>query len=249
MLQLGYVLHIVGGTLGLVSGIVALIARKGGPLHRRAGIVFVAAMIVMAGFADYLAIAVPDQRVNFVIGTFTLYLVVTAWLAVRRPPGQTGAYDKIVLAVGLCLFAPFAILSLQIAAGWSPLFTSAIPYKGPLVGAVYGFTTVLGLAVIGDVRVVLGGGIRGRMRIARHLWRMCIGLTLALGSGFTNGLSRLLPGPRHVPTAFFLPQLVPLVLLVGWLVRLRFAAPGHQALPSGDVGRGRARDVSGRSWR
>jgi hypothetical protein len=50
---------------------------------------------------------------------------------------------------------------------------------------------------------------------------MCLGLTLAAGSGFTNGFARLLPGPYHVPLAFFLPQFIPLGLLVFWMIRVR----------------------------
>ena len=48
------------------------------------------------------------------------------------------------------------------------------------------------------------------------------GLTLAGGSGFTNGLARLLPGPYRVPTAFFIPQFVPLILMIFWMIRVRF---------------------------
>jgi hypothetical protein len=88
--------------------------------------------------------------------------------------------------------------------------------------AIYGFTLILVLAVLGDARVVLVGGLSGAARISRHLWRMCVGLTLAAGSGFTNGFARLLPGPYHVPAAFFLPQFLPLCLLVFWMIRVRF---------------------------
>jgi hypothetical protein len=71
--------------------------------------------------------------------------------------------------------------------------------------------------------LVLAGGIAGAPRIARHLWRMCLGLTLATGSAFTNGLPRLLPASFHVPPlALFLPQFVPLGLLAFWMVRVRF---------------------------
>jgi hypothetical protein len=83
---------------------------------------------------------------------------------------------------------------------------------------------VLALAAIGDARVVLAGGISGVSRISRHLWRMCLGLTLAAGSGFTNGFARLLPGPYHVPLAFFLPQFIPVGLLVFWMFRVH--SPG-----------------------
>jgi hypothetical protein len=72
--------------------------------------------------------------------------------------------------------------------------------------------------------VVLAGGLSGRSRLARHLWRMCFGLTLATGSAFTNGFARFLPGPYHVPTLFFLPQFVPLILLVYWMGRVWLTA-------------------------
>jgi uncharacterized membrane protein len=220
----GYLLHIGGGMLGLVAGTIAVIARKGGALHHRAGRIFVGAMLVMAVFADYLAVTEPDQRVNLFIGTFTIYLVVTAWMAVRRRARTSGAADKIALVVSVCLLAPFAILSAQLATGLPPLFDSAVPFTGVVLVAIYALTTVLTLAVIGDARVVVCGGVAGRTRIARHLWRMCVALTLAFGSGFTNGFARLLPGPYHVPRAFFYPQLVPLGVLVCWLIRLRFTA-------------------------
>lgn len=222
MTMLAYVLHIGAGATGLVSGLVAAFARKGGYLHRKAGTVFVVSMLVMATFAAYLAVAVPDQLVNLFIGTFAFYLVGTAWMTVRRAEGTAGLIEEIALFVSLCLCAPFAILSFQLATGLTPLFNSAVPFKGPVLIAIYSFTTVLAIAMIGDAKLVWAGGISGAPRIARHLWRMCVGLTLAMGSGFTNGLARLLPGPYHVPPSFFFPQFLPLCLLTFWLIRVRF---------------------------
>jgi uncharacterized membrane protein len=217
-----FVLHIGGGFIALAAGAVAAFARKGGYVHRKAGTVFVASMLVMATFAAYLAVAVPDQIVNLYISTFAAYLVVTAWMAVRRREDSSGVFEKIAVFVAACLCAPFAILSVQLAAGFAPMFKSAIPFKGPVLIAIYGFTSVLAVATIGDAKVVITGGISGAPRIARHLWRMCLGLTLATGSAFTNGFARLLPGPYHVPTIFFLPQFLPLGLLIFWIIRVRF---------------------------
>jgi uncharacterized membrane protein len=227
MTMLAFVIHIACGAIGLVSGTVAVFARKGGNLHRRAGTVFVASMLVMAIFAIYLGFVIPDQITNVFIGTFALYLVSTAWMTVRRKEGTSGIFEKFALFMALCLCAPFAILTFQLATGLPPLFTSAVPFKGPVLVAIYVFTTVLAIAVIGDTRVVLAGGLFGVARISRHLWRMCLGLSLAAGSGFTNGFARLLPGPYHVPTSFFMPQFLPLCLLVFWMIRVRFA--GYRA--------------------
>lgn len=213
---LAFILHIGAGAVGLASGFIAVFARKGARLHRRAGAVFFVSMLVMATFAAYLAVVRPGQIVNLAIGAFTFYLVATAWLTVRRKAGAIGLAEKIALAVALLLCAPFAILAYQVATGQAPSF------KGPLLIAVYSFAAVIALAAIAGAKVVLAGGISGAPRIARHLWRMCLGLLLATGSAFTNGLPRLLPGHVEVTPAFFLPQLLPLGLLIFWMIRVRF---------------------------
>jgi hypothetical protein len=221
MTMLAFALHIAGGTIGLVSGTIAVSSAKGGRLHRAAGTVFLVSMLVMAVFAIYLAVAMPDQLPNVIIGSFTLYLLATAWLAVRRKEGATGTAEKFALAVILILFVPFAILSFQLLTGQQPFLKSAVPFKGPVLIALYSFTSITAIAAISDARVILAGGISGAARIARHLWRMCLGLTLAAGSAFTNGLPRLLPGPMKVTFIFFVPQLLALAVLVFWMIRVR----------------------------
>jgi len=209
MTMVAYALHIGSGSIGLASGLAAACARKGGYLHRKAGTVFV---------------------VNLFIGTFVFYLVATGWMTVNRKEGTIGHSEKIALFVSLCLCAPFVILAFQLTTGMAPLFKSAIPFKGPVLIAIYGFTAILAIAVIGDAKLLFAGGIRGAPRIARHLWRMCVGLALAIGSAFTNGFARLLPGPYHVPAAFFFPQFLPLGLLIFWMLRLQLTGwPAHDA--------------------
>jgi uncharacterized membrane protein len=220
--MLAFGLHIGGGTVGLVFGIVAAFAAKGGRLHRTAGNVFFVSMMTMAAAAAYLGVVVPDY-LNIFIAAFTAYLIGTAWLTARRRPGATGAAEKILFGVALVLCAPFAVLSFQLALGLPPLLKSTVALQGPVLIAIYAFTAVLLIAAAGDAKVVSAGGIAGVPRIARHLWRMCLGLTLATGSAFTNGVSRLLPGPHHVPAILFLPQFVPLILLVFWMIRVQFA--------------------------
>jgi uncharacterized membrane protein len=218
-----FAVHILAGTIGLLTGVVAASSMKGGWLHRRAGTVFVVAMLAMAVSADYLAVVRRGQLLNLVIGTFALYLIATAWLAVRRNEGTTGFPEKIAFAVILVLCIPFLVLSFQITAGLPLLFKSAVPIEGPVLIALYVFTAVFVLAALGDARLLLAGGIRGRARIERHLWRMLLGLAMAAGSAFTNGLPRLLPKGVHVPLILlFVPQLLALGALVFWLVRVRF---------------------------
>ena len=100
---------------------------------------------------------------------------------------------------------------------------SATPLEGPVRVAIYSFTFLVAMAALGDARLVQTGGVTGVRRIGRHLWRMCLGLALALGSAFTNGLPRLLPKTMHIPLILlFIPQLSALILMIFWMIRVRF---------------------------
>ena len=48
-------LHIITGSLGLISGFVALYAAKGATLHRKAGMVFVYVMLTMSASGMVIA--------------------------------------------------------------------------------------------------------------------------------------------------------------------------------------------------
>jgi len=216
-----FALHILAGAVTMVAGLISVSARKGGHLHRTAGNLFVVAMTVMTIFAGILGVIRPGQIINVFIAAFTLYLITTGWLTARREHATRGAPEIISLAVSMLLCAPFVLLIFQITTG-VVLFKSAFVIKGPILIALCVFAAIIGIAAVGDLKVVVNRGISGLPRVARHLWRMCFGLALALGSAFTNGFARMLPGPYHVPPVFFLPQLLMLVVLLYWLVRIRF---------------------------
>jgi uncharacterized membrane protein len=219
--RLAFLLHVAGGAIGLVSGIVAMTARKGGPVHRAAGNTFFVSMMVMAAFAVYLGFVRPGELVNVFIGVLVAYLVATAWVTIRRPAATVGLAEKIGLAVALALSAPFVLLSAELALGLPTFFHSALAFKGPVLLAIYLFTAVLAVAVGSDAIVVLSGGVSGAARIARHLWRLCVALTLATGSALSNGLPRLLPPVLQLPDWTLLLQFVWVGLLFFWIVRVR----------------------------
>ena len=232
LVTLAFFAHIAGGAVALLAGVAAICAPKGSRLHRRAGNLFFLSMLVMATFAAVLAVVRPGQIINLFIAGFAFYLVGTAWLAARRPDGVAGTAEKAALAVSLILCAPFAMVIFQIATGIA-LFRTAFRIEGAILIALCSFASVIALAAIGDARVVLAGGLSGRSRIARHLWRMCFGLFIAAGSFFlgpSNRPLRLLSliGGRHLSPAIFStgPYLfltvLPLILLIFWLIRVRF---------------------------
>src|ERR1700704_6619070 len=96
------IVHICGGTLGLLSGTAAMSFRKGSPRHVLAGRIFVASMLIMGALAAYLAIT-RHQPNNIGGGILTFYLIGTAWLTARRRDGETSRFNWIVLLIPLTL--------------------------------------------------------------------------------------------------------------------------------------------------
>jgi len=219
--------HIAGGTVGLLSGTAAMIVRKGSALHVLAGRIFVVAMLTMGSFAAYLAV-VRHQPSNFGGGVFTVYLILTAWLTARRRDGETARFDWLLLLV------PLALGILTWKNGISIVRSGVNSPDGVPVGMTFFMGSVMLLAAAGDVRMLVGGGVVEAKRIARHLWRMCFGLFIAAGSFFmgpSNRPLRLLKAAglgEHLSPALFstgvylVLTLLPLILLVYWLIRVRF---------------------------
>ena len=74
------VLHILAGTVGLLSGTFAIAVRKGSRMHRASGNIFTVAMLTLAGSAFCLAI-MKSQHGNIIGSIITFYMITTAWLA------------------------------------------------------------------------------------------------------------------------------------------------------------------------
>jgi len=66
------------------------------------------------------------------------------------------------------------------------------------------------------------GGISGRQRITRHLWRMCYALFIATGSFFL-GQQQVFPVFLRGSIFLTIPALLPLPLLIYWFLRVRFS--------------------------
>ena len=212
-------IHIAAGGLALVLGAVALLVKKGGPSHRRSGMLFVYAMVVMATTAAILG--------NVVGGLMTLYFVGTALTTIRPASPWTRRINAaaLTLAVGLALLSIVGGVKAVNSPGLSP---GGVPFR--TIGVMSFFLAgVLLLAAAGDVRIMRFGMPRGGPRLARHLWRMCFALFIAAGSFFSirERVATILPEPFTTAPMRALPILLVFGAMFYWLWRVR----GRRTLP------------------
>jgi uncharacterized membrane protein len=214
-MRMTYLVHIVAGTLGLLTGYVALSAAKGGTLHRKSGMLFVYTMLTMAVFG--LAIAIVRgiaPAINVPAALLTSSMAITAMTTVK--PLRIGsrwvdlAATVISLAVGVIMLS-WAFEA--VANGGKRNGMPAFPF--------FLFGIVGMLAFIGDLRVMRTGPLKGAPRLARHLWRMCFALFIAALSASVQFV-KMVPEPfRAVRPVFVLPVLAVVVLMFYWLWRVR----------------------------
>src|SRR5437764_2483849 len=98
-------IHIAAGGLAIVLGAVALLVKKGGTSHRRAGLLFVYAMLVLGTTAALLGFRKSPTDGNVFGGLMTVYFVVTALTTVRPVSPWTRAINVagLTIAVGLAI--------------------------------------------------------------------------------------------------------------------------------------------------
>jgi hypothetical protein len=225
--------HIGAGGVGLLSGTGALIFTKGGRAHRLAGNVFFVSMLAMSAIGTCVAPFLP-QRGSIIGGAFTFYLVATAWMTVRRKAGSVGTFEIGAIFVALAIAAAGVIFGIQASRTSSGILdgTPSVPY--------FVFGSVAALAAGLDLRMVIRGGVVGAQRIARHLWRMCLALLIAVISFFL-GQSQVFPAAIQDSAILYVPEIAVLGLLIFWMFRVQLSkryrngAPNRPAV-SGSVG-------------
>jgi uncharacterized membrane protein len=209
------VLHICSGIAGVLSGGAAIVFLKGSRRHRAAGNVFVISMLSLGATGVYLAV-VTHTPGNIFGGTLTMYLVATARMTATRTGQGTGTFDWIALLFVSAV--TIAAVTCGIEAAKSPTGMKYDYSPGPY----FFLGTVGAIAAAGDIRMFLRRGISGAGRLARHLWRMCFALFIASASIFL-ARQHLFPAILQRTGVLMLLSLAPLLLMIFWLIRVRFA--------------------------
>src|SRR5689334_13454844 len=162
-MQLLLPIHIAAGGLAIVLGAVALAVKKGGTIHRRSGMLFVYAMLVMGFSASILGFLKSPTDGNVFTGLLTAYFVGTALTTVRPVSPWTRTINGVALTVvvGLALGSIVGGVKALNNPGLSP---GGVPFR--TIGVMsFILATVMILAAAGDVRILRSGMPRGGPRL------------------------------------------------------------------------------------
>lgn len=200
--------HIGAGAVGLFSGVVASLSRKGRKLHRLAGKTFFISM-----FICYLigALVSPfleqEQRTNFVAAVLALYLLLSGVAAANRHVFKAGRHEKIGLAVALSITTMGGVFMYMGAQHPSGTVDGAPPQAFIL------FIVAGCIAALGELNVIMRKKLSATARIVRHVWRMSFSFFIASGSLFF-GQAKLFPDWINASVLPILFGLFPFVILL-----------------------------------
>jgi uncharacterized membrane protein len=195
-------IHVLSAAIGLLSGYLAAVLRKGSGLHGAAGTIFVVSMLSAAGAGAYLAAFVHPNSGNVMGSTLTLYLVSTAWVAAKRRDGKAGPFDIVALLWVLGIATIGVIWGLEAANSRTGMKDH---YPAPFY---FVFGSIALLFAVFDIRMIVRGGVFGAKRIARHLWRMSMGLLFATLSFYPGQATRLFPKWLRDTNLLYVPSIL-----------------------------------------
>ncbi len=209
-------IHIAGGAVAIAAGGVALYCLKGASLHRKSGMIFVYAMVLMTVSALIMA-TVAGVRFSAAQAVLTFYLVVTALLTTRQRVPQFHWVNVGAMILALAVGIYDLVLGVE---------ASRMP-KGVIDGVPAAMIFIFGgfalLGAVGDLRMMLAREFQRNHRIARHLWRMGLALWVAVGSFFL-GQAKVIPEPLRIVPLLALPVLLVFGATLYWFVRVRFTS-------------------------
>jgi len=215
------IVHICTAIVGLLSGTAALLFRKGWRWHRMAGNVFFLSMLIMSASGVGIAAFIKPNMGTVLGGVVTFYLVATGWLTVLRKEGETGLTE-----FGLLLLA-LAAGSGGLLYGWEAAHSATGLKEGYPPGPYLVFGGLSLSAAVMDVRMLVRRGVSGAPRIRRHVWRMCVAFLIAAFSFL--GKQQHFPAAIRGSQILNLPMILILVVMIYWLVRVRFIAAYKKA--------------------
>ena len=130
--------HIAAGFTALIVGLIPMILTKGNRLHKRAGLVFVYCMIIVAVTALLLCGLQPFKMMRLFlagIAVFSFYLTMTGWRATKQKTTGPTAADKTLTFTTLAVSLAMILFGTYLLVLNGPLFL-------PIVFTFFGALTL-----------------------------------------------------------------------------------------------------------
>ena len=131
--------HIAAGFTALLVGLIPMFLEKGNRLHKRAGLIYVYCMIIVAATAILLCLLQPFKMMRLFlagIAIFSFYLCMTGWRATKQKKSRLAIADKALTFV--TLFVSLAMIGF----GISLLATNGASFL-PVVFTFFGVQTLV----------------------------------------------------------------------------------------------------------
>ena len=208
-----WVIHTPAGTIVLVTAVLAMFAKKGSALHRKAGSCFTGSMMVML-VSGIAAAHLKDSIGDMMLGAIVLYTAFTAWLTVHHKKNETGLLE----VIALIWIVGFAITAFAISMGWQEV-------EAPLAYLAWGGLGIL--FALGDIRNLYHLGLSGTQRIIRHVLR--IGFSLVWATlAFTDKIVKMMGANvksmqgEQLLLIVGIPTMLILITILYWITKILF---------------------------
>jgi len=198
------IFHIVGGSIGLLTGMLNILRKKGDKSHKLVGKIFLISMLT-AGISSLILAYIQPNYFLFMVGVFTLYMVGSGQLYLKRNASLT--YNRIgwtittlMLLAGI-LFIGIGVLALT---------------KTKLFGLVFITFGCLGLLFVRqDFKNQKGQSAIKNYWLIAHLQRMTGSFIAALTAFLVVNAKYF---PEQIPSFVYwlLPTIILTPLIIKW---------------------------------
>jgi hypothetical protein len=208
-----WAIHTPAGTIVLVTAVLAMFAKKGSALHRKAGSCFTVSMMVML-VSGIAAAHLKNSIGDMMLGAIVMYTVFTAWLTVHHKKNETGLLE----VTALIWVVGFAITAFAISMGWRE-------EEAPFAYLIWGGLAIL--FALGDIRNLYHLGLSGTQRIIRHVSR--IGFSLVWATlAFTDKIVKMMGANvksmqgEQLLLIVGIPTMLILITILYWITKILF---------------------------
>jgi uncharacterized membrane protein len=193
-------IHIGCGTLALCLGLIAILSRKGGPLHIRAGRWFIYAYGIVVVTAMVGLIVFDFRSFLAVVTLLSLYDVFAGYRALQLRGRRPQAIDKAASVVGA--LAPWLFIAIMryFARPWSPVLTWSI---------LGGLVLMSGYDLL---RNILPAAWLKKVWVQEHLVKM-MSAYIAITSAFAGTVFS-----NFMPWAAIIPSVLGIAVMCGFLL-------------------------------